>query len=59
MKVTYIEKGIEHDFKRIDREKTFYAISCFNPENTSIIYFKTDAFNIKAIAKENIISIEK
>lgn len=59
MKVTYIEKGIEHDFKRIDREKTFFAISCFNPENTGLVYFKTDAFNFKTISKEDIISIEK
>lgn len=59
MKIRYIEKGKEHDFRRIDRENEFFAIDYFNPQGTSLLYFRIDEFNMKVIAKEDIISIEK
>lgn len=58
MKITYIEKGIERDYKRIDTTKTFFAISFFNPKNTSLLYFKLDPYNYKTIAIEDIIQVE-
>ena len=59
MKITYIEKGIAHDFKRVDTVKTFFAKSYFQAQGTSLLYFRIDEFNIKTIAKEDIITIEK
>jgi len=58
MKVTYTEKGIEHDFKRIDMTKQFYAISCFQPAGTSLVYFKLNEYNIKTVPKDDILKIE-
>lgn len=58
-KVTYIEKGQVFDFKRIDRKATFYAISYWKAQGTSLIYFKLDGFNIKAISETDVISIEE
>lgn len=59
MKVTYVEKGTEHDFKRIDTIKTFFARSYFQASGTSLLYFRIDEFNIKTIAKEDVIKIEQ
>lgn len=58
MKIRYIEKGKENNFKRIDRENEFYAIDYFNPQNTSLLYFRINQFEMKVIAKEDIIAIE-
>ena len=59
MKVTYLEKGIEINYKRYgDKVKTFYAISYFKPEKTSLVYFKTDPFNYKVVCENDIIKIE-
>ena len=58
MKVTYTEKGIEHDFKRIDATKQFYAISYFQPAGTSLVYFKLNEYNIKTVPKDDILKIE-
>lgn len=59
MKITYTEKGTEHDYRRIDTVKTFFAKSYFQPAGTSLIYFRIDEFNIKTLSKEDIIAIEK
>lgn len=58
-KVTFIEKGNEFNFKRIDKEITFYAISYFKPAGTSLVYFRLDEYNMKTISEEDIISIEE
>ena len=57
-KVTYVEKGNVFDFKRIDKEATFYAISYLKASGTSLIYFRLDEYNIKTVSEEDIISIE-
>lgn len=59
MKITYTEKGNEHDYKRIDTVKSFFAKSYFQPSGTSLIYFRIDDFNIKTVSKEDIIAIEE
>ena len=59
MKVTYIEKGREVNFKRIDVEKTFFALSYWKAEGTSLLYFKINQFEIKCIPEDDIIRIEK
>lgn len=58
-KVTYIEKGPVFDFKRIDKTSTLYAVSYFKAAGTSLLYFKLDEFNLKAIAETDVISIEE
>jgi len=57
MKVTYIEKGVPHDFKRIDVERTVYGISSFVSGN--LLYVKRNAFDYTCIAIEDIISVEE
>ena len=59
MKVTYIEKGREMNFKRIGAEKTFFALSYWKAEGTSLLYFKVNQFEIKSISEDDIIKIEK
>ena len=57
MYVTYLEKGQPFDFKRIDRVKTIYLSRTF--ESGGLLYGYVDRYNVKAIAKEDIISIQK
>ena len=60
MKVTYLEKGREHDFKRYgDTVRVFHADSYFKPEGTSLLYFRIDRFNLRVIGEEDIIKIEE
>lgn len=56
MKVTYIEKGVPFDYKRIDRIRTVYLKSSWRVGG--LLYGYIDKFNIVAIAIEDIISIE-
>ena len=58
MKVTYIEKGPEVNFTRRDVIRTFIALDYFQPEGTSLVYFRLDRYNLKTIAKEDILKIE-
>ena len=59
MEVTYIDKGKENNFKRVDTIRTIHAIDCFRPENSSLIYFHTDRYNIVTIPAEDIIEIKE
>lgn len=56
MKVTYWERGIPFDFKRIDHVRTVTFIKTW--EVGGLLYGYVDRFNTRAIAKEDIISIE-
>lgn len=47
------------DFRAIEHRETFNAISYYKPVGTSLIYFKLDRFNTKAVAESNIVSIEE
>lgn len=47
------------NFKAIERRETFRAVSYWQPEGTELIYFKLDRFNVRTVAKENIVSIEE
>ena len=58
-KITYLEKGIPHDFKRIDTTRTVILHECFEPKGTSLLYGYRDTFNVMSIAKEDIISMEE
>ena len=59
MKVTYLERGNEFDFKRIgDKYRTFDALSVFQPKGTSLHYFQVDSFNYKVIGNDDLISID-
>ena len=52
IRVQYVEKGREHDFKRIDKEREIVARSYFTSGN--LYYFRLDEFNYAVIAKEDI-----
>ena len=56
MKVTYTEKGIPFDHKRIDHVRTVNISRTF--ESGGLLYGYVDRFNVVCIAKEDIISIE-
>ena len=56
MKVTYTEKGIPFDYKRIDHVRTVNISRTF--ESGGLLYGYVDRFNVICIAKEDIISIE-
>lgn len=58
MKVTIRYNEPIGDFRAIERTETFFAQSYWEPEGTSLIYFKTDRYNIKTVAKSEIVSIE-
>ena len=47
------------DFRAIEKRETFNAISYYKPVGTSLIYFKLDRFNIRAVAESEIVSIEE
>lgn len=55
-RVKYIEKGPEHDFKRIDHDRYIIASSYF--KSGSLYYFRVDEFNYTVIADEDIIEVE-
>ena len=57
MRVTYIEKGIPHDFKRIDTIRTVCGVSSFISGN--LLYVKRNEFEYSCIAIEDIISVEE
>lgn len=53
--VKYIEKGQEHDFKRIDHEMYLIARSYFR--DGGLYYFRINEFNYVTIADEDILHI--
>ena len=57
MKVTIKYNLPLGDFKAIEKRETFYAISKWEVEGTSLIYFKTDRYNVRTVAKSEIVSI--
>ena len=57
MKVTYLEKGVPFDYKRIDHER---AVNLYNPwRSGGLLYGYKNEFEVIAIAIEDIISIEE
>lgn len=56
MLVTYLEKGVPFDFKRIDHVRKISLARTF--ESGGLLYGYVDRFNTVCIAKEDIISIE-
>lgn len=54
-KVKYIEKGAEHDFKRVDHEVYIIARSYFKAG--SLYYFRINEFNYAIVADEDILHI--
>lgn len=57
MKITYRERNFIDTYKCIDIERTMYAYHHFWSGN--LLYAYTDRYNVKAIAKKDIISMEK
>lgn len=57
MKVTYLEKGIPFDYKRIDNERTVYLYRSWR--SGGLLYGYVNQFNVVAIAVEDIIGIEE
>ena len=58
MKITYKIRHKLTDYTCYDTQETFFARSYFIPEGQSLIYFKINNYDYKAIAKEDIITIE-
>lgn len=46
------------DFRAIEKRETFHAISSWEVPGTSLMYFRTDRFNVRSVAKSEIVSIE-
>ena len=59
MLVRYIEKGQENNFKRVDRVRTMRFIHWFKYENSSLVYFYLDRYNVVTIPAEDIIEIKE
>lgn len=58
MKVTIKYNVPIGDFRAIERRETFHAISSWEVPGTSLIYFKLDRFNVRSVAKSEIVSID-
>lgn len=59
MKVTIKYNVPIGDFRAIEHRETFHAESKWKPEGTSLVYFKTDRFNVRTVAENEIVSIEE
>ena len=46
-------------FRAIERTETFHAISSWEVPGMSLVYFRTDRFNVRTVAKSEIVSIER
>lgn len=57
MKITYIEKGVPFDFKRIDSVKTVNVSRTW--KSGGLLYGYKDRYNVVAIATEDILKIEE
>ena len=57
MKIVYRDRNFVDTYKCIDTERTIYAYRHF--WNGNILYAYTDRYNVKAIAKEDIISMKE
>lgn len=58
MKVTIRYNEPIGNFKAIERTESFRAIGMWAAPGTSLIYFKTDRYNVRSMAREEIVSIE-
>jgi hypothetical protein len=56
MKVTYLEKGVPFDYKRIDHERTVYLYRSWR--SGGLLYGYVDRFNIVTIELDSIINVE-
>ena len=59
MKITYRERHYITKYTCMDFERTIFADDYWIPDGTSLIYFKVNRFEVKTLAKEDIIRIEK
>ena len=59
MKVTIKWDQPIGDYRAIERRETFHAISSWEAPGTSLVYFKTDRFNVRCVAKSEIVRIEE
>ena len=59
MKVTIKYNYPIGNFKAVERTETFHAESKWEVVGTSLIYFKMDRFNIRTVAKSEIVSMEE
>lgn len=59
MKITYVDKGKENNFKRMDTVRTIHAIHYFLPEDCSLLYVYLNRFNVITIPLEDIVDIKE
>ena len=55
--VTYWERGVIHDFKRVDTKKVVLLMKAWWQGN--LLYGYKDMFNVMSISREDIIAIEE
>ena len=58
MKVTIQYNEPIGNFKAIGKTETSHAIQMWEAPGTSLVYFRTDRFNVRSVAKSEIISVE-
>ena len=58
MKVTVRYNIPIGDFKAREYTETFYATRKWKASGTNLVYFQTDRYNYKAVAENEIVSIE-
>lgn len=56
MKVTYLEKGVPFDYKRVDHERKVTLLKSWR--SGGLLYGYVDRFNIVTIELDSIINIE-
>ena len=59
MKITIRYNEPIGNFRAIERTETFHACKMWEVPGTSLVYFKIDRYNIKTVAKSEIINIEQ
>lgn len=57
VKVTFIEKGIPFNYKRIDHERSVYLKKIWR--SGGLLYGYIDSFNVITIEIDSILSIEE
>ena len=58
MKVTIKYNTSIGNFKALEHTETFYASRYWKAQGTNLVYFQTDRYNYKAVAENEIVSIE-
>ena len=45
-------------YRAVEKTETFRAVSMWKADGTSLVYFRTNKYNVRAVAASEIISIK-